>query len=74
MQKQTIRDWMNHPVTRVFFKVIKYNRDTLSELMVTGNYLGEDKLVEAGRVVGEAKVMNNILSHKYIEDETLEED
>jgi len=57
------QEWIQHPVTKAFFKSLENNREELKENLVVGLYEGK----EESEVRGICKSVVNILNMNYEE-------
>lgn len=58
-------EWLQHPVTREFFKVVREERDGIGEQVLSGQLLGSENLE---RAVIAVQVYDSILNTEFGEE------
>lgn len=67
IDKATFLDWKQHPVTEALFSELKEAKEAALGALLSGDIT--DQVGEVGRMVGIAKLVEQILAFTPIEDE-----
>lgn len=66
LTRQQHREWLEHPVTEMFFNEIQQDYDILKEQWGLGAF--KTDVIENAEAVGAASIFVQILSHDYMEE------
>lgn len=77
MHKPETKYWQEHPITKKLISALTIRKQELSEALLTGAFLDEEKaLVKISKIVGAISILNEVLSFRIIEptEETIDEE